>query len=262
MMRLAIVDDDPEFGTWLAGVLRDAGHVAKRFTRPASFQESVHRDTFDMAILDSMTPGMGGTELLDWLRNTRIPAMPVIMVTERREPGDMVAAFEAGADDYVTKPVIPSVLLARVHALARRSLGPAPTAAPLTVGAITLDPAGRAWIYDEEVVLTAKEHQLALFLLSNIGRTLSRAHLLEAIWGKGPEPPTRTVDVHASRLRRKLRLGPEVGLTLSTIHGLGYRLEPLHDPQVATRPQAASQGPDTDHARGVRKHRKAGRGRA
>jgi DNA-binding response OmpR family regulator len=120
-------------------------------------------------------------------------------------------------------------LSARAEALLRRAYPPAASCEPETWGRYTLDPqAQTVGIDGETVVLTAKEFQLALTLFRNLSRALSRGYLLEAVWDKNPDLPTRTLDAHVSRVRLKLGLRPENGFRLSTVYSYGYRLEAVN----------------------------------
>jgi len=227
-LRIALVDDDPVQAEELTHILTAAGHLVLSFTRPLLFQQQARRDTFDMVLLDGLMAEMNALDLLAWLRATRSPPVPVVMITARPNPADIIAAYDGGADDYMVKPISSAVLVARLKALARRTRFHTQASASVTVGGITLDPiTTRAWVSGEEVELTAKEHQLAMVLLANLGRPLSRTYLLDTIWGLSPDVHTRTLDVHVSRVRGKLGLRPEAGFLLTTIYGFGYRLELL-----------------------------------
>lgn len=149
--------------------------------------------------------------------------MPVIFITARQGESDIVAALEAGADDYLVKPVRQFELLARIGALARRAQ---PETEVLEHDPYTFDTSNRQISVDgEPIKLTEKEYDLALFLFRNRGRVLSRQHLLTSVWGTSAELNTRTVDTHASRLRKKLKLSATEKWKLTSIYQHGYRLE-------------------------------------
>jgi DNA-binding response OmpR family regulator len=149
----------------------------------------------------------------------------VFFITHRDDEADIVEALEKGADDYLVKPVSREVTLARVKALVRRHTGHQEI---LKIGDLILDKeVKKVLLGGEPLEMTEKEFQLAWMLVSNVGRLLSRDHLLETIWGVGPDLITRTVDTHISRLRRKLKLTPENGWRLKAIYHQGYRLEQL-----------------------------------
>lgn len=226
-MRIALVEDDPAQSELLASWVEDAGHSAKCFASGGPFQRALRQDTFDLIILDWDLPDTTGIELLSGVRDFCGWSIPVLFITVRDREEDVVRALEAGADDYLSKPVSKPVLLARLVALGRRVNAPdasqifeAPPYA-LNMESNTVTRAG------EVVVLTDKEFQLATYLFRNAGRLLSRAHLLAEVWGVRSDLSTRTVDTHVSKLRRKLGLSPEVGWRLRAIYQHGYRLERL-----------------------------------
>lgn len=225
-MKLAIVDDDADDAEFASSKLREAGHAVDVFNSVGEFRRRIRHQTFDLAVFDWNMPEMSGFELLIWLREIGAPELPVIMATARSDTEDVALALDAGADDYVTKPFEPSVLLARINAVARRTIAKQKNDGMLRIGDLVLNgDSGRVWLNNEEILLTTKEFELAFMLLSNPGRPLSRTYLLESIWGTNPDVITRTLDVHISKIRTKLHLRPEHGFTLSTIYGYGYRLE-------------------------------------
>ena len=149
--------------------------------------------------------------------------IPIIFVTARQAEEDIVTALQAGADDYLAKPVRQHELIARLQALARRAQ---PETELLECPPYTFDTANRQVLIDGEPVrLTEKEYELAVFLFRNRGRVLSRQHLLTSVWGTSAELNTRTVDTHASRLRKKLKLLASERWKLTSIYQHGYRLE-------------------------------------
>ena len=151
--------------------------------------------------------------------------MPVLFVTVRDREEDVVEALHRGADDYMSKPVARSEMLARLAALGRRARGDIAKSvidAPpyrLNLSANTLTRDG------EPITLTPKEFELACFLFLNVGRLLSRGYILEQVWGTRPDLNTRTVDTHVSKLRGKLALTPDFGWRLRSVYQHGYRLE-------------------------------------
>ena len=231
-MRIAALDDDPAQLERVERVLTEAGHKVQGFPLAKPLVGALRRDTFDLLVLDWNVPDMTGVEVIGWIRaNLETPA-PVLLLTSRSEEADIVQGLEAGADDYVVKPVQPAVLAARVGALLRRAY-PAPAATRTEAfGDYAFDTAvetvtvGGAPPQD----LTSKEFALALLLFRNVHRALSRAHILESVWGRNPDLPTRTLDMHISRIRSKLNLRPENGFRLAPVYSYGYRLERLeHD---------------------------------
>ena len=162
-----------------------------------------------------------------WIRANIAEPVPVLFVTARQREEDIVHALSSGADDYMIKPLGRLELLARIDALARR-MRPSQRQddGVLDYGRLSVDGRSRQVKLDGRVVtMTQKDYELAVFLLRNIGRLLSRGHILEAVWGQSAELNTRTVDTHVSRIRRKLELTPENGWRLSAVYQHGYRLE-------------------------------------
>ncbi|MFW2829668.1 response regulator transcription factor [Sphingomonas sp. ID0503] len=235
-MRIAILEDEPPLAAQMSQLLTGAGHNCHVFPTTRAFQTWLQRETFDLLVMDWMLPDGTGLEALKKARANLEAVPPTIFVTSRSEEGDIVAALEAGADDYVVKPIRPQEMLARVGALLRRNY-PAATGAVETFDDYVFDPAGdMLTIAGERVVLTAKEFALSLLLFQNMHRPLSRAYLLEKVWGRNPDLPTRTLDAHISRVRTKLGLRPDQGFRLSPVYSFGYRLERI-EPAAGAQPE-------------------------
>lgn len=223
-MKLVIVDDTPDDAMLAQAILRREGHSVELFHSIRDFKRAVQRDTYDLLFLDWVMPEATGIEVLEWLKENGPPALPVIMVSAKDNSADIVTALDAGADDYITKPLDEGVLIARVKALARR-VHTTKTSNRVLVKSIELIPSAEvALVNGEKVELSTMEFRLALMLLDNLGRPLSRTYLLETIWGRNREVVTRTLDVHVSKIRAKLNLHPENGFRLYNIYGYGYRL--------------------------------------
>ncbi len=149
--------------------------------------------------------------------------VPVIFCTARTDEEAASDILRAGADDYIPKPIRYMEFMARIHALLRRR---GPRIGTLNFGGIEIDLDGRRIrLAGVDVDLTQREFELAVILLKNIGRVLSRDELLTSVWLRDSGVDTRTVDTHASRLRKKLGLAGESGLMLSSVYGQGYRLD-------------------------------------
>jgi DNA-binding response OmpR family regulator len=194
---------------------------------------------FDVILLDWMLPGVDGESVLDQLRNNGETDVPVIFITARTTEEDMVHILDAGADDYLTKPLRQQELLARIRVVTRRTRQRQNTPAVLEIGPYHFHPSNRSLTLNgEDIKLTDKEYELAYFLFSNLGRLVSREQILSVVWGYENDLNTRTVDTHISRIRKKLRLQPETGWRLNSIYHRGYRLEqpgqsPVHTPDAA-----------------------------
>lgn len=228
-MRIAILEDDSVMREALVEWLNAAGHDLHAFPSGREFMRILARESFDLCLLDMNLPDMHGREVLRWLREDRRDQTPVMFVTAQNTEEDVVAALQGGADDYLVKPVRRAELLARMEAVMRRAQ-PSATAQRLEVGPFVFEQAGKeVFVEGEKVELTEMEFELSLFLFRNLGRLLSRGHLLEAVWGRSAAIATRTVDTHISRVRTKLQLRPERGFRLTPTYNYGYRLERLAD---------------------------------
>ena len=226
-MRIALLEDDADQAELICAWLRAAGHSCHAFALGKDLLREAQRETFDLFLLDWEVPGMSGAEVLVWIRANVAEPVPVLFVTARQREEDIVHALSHGADDYMVKPLGKLELLARIEALARRA-HPKRGAAEgvLDFGRLSVDCRGReVKLNGKAVAMTQKDYELALFLLRNIGRLLSRGHILEAVWGQSADINTRTVDTHISRIRGKLQLTPENGWRLSAVYQHGYRLE-------------------------------------
>lgn len=232
-MKVALLDDDQSHNALVASVLGPAGFLCVGFTQPSKFLAELRKQTFDLVILDWNMPELSGVETLKLLRDDPATAPPVLLLTSRSIEDDLVQGLNAGADDYIVKPLQPQVLLARVNAVVRRIHRPPTQPTTEQHGQYRLDPGAQtaSWAGHVET-LTPKEFQLASLLFNNLSRPLSREYLLRRIWGQRPDLETRTLDAHVSRLRAKLHLRPSNGFRLSTVYGFGYRLEAC-DPEMA-----------------------------
>ncbi|MET0028641.1 MAG: response regulator transcription factor [Candidatus Thiodiazotropha sp.] len=233
-MRIAYLEDDTVQSAVMKEWLEDEGYACRVFHTADAFMRELRHETYDLLIMDWELPGMSGVDVLSWIRQEREWDLPIFFITHRDGEADIIEALEKGADDYLAKPVNRDVMLARVKALVRRHNG---RRDQIRIADFLLNRVHKKLVLNEEPVeLTEKEFQLAWMLFSNIGRLLSRDHLLESVWGVGPGLMTRTVDTHISRLRRKLALTPDKGWRLKAVYHQGYRLEFLDekDPSRST----------------------------
>lgn len=188
----------------------------------------------DLVLLDLMLPRLSGIDVCREIRRTS--SVPIIMVTAKASEIDTVVGLEVGADDYVHKPYRVRELIARMRAVLRRTGGRDVTSEPdsgvLSVGDITLDPIRhRVIVRGDEVSLPLKEFELLELLLANVGHVLPRGLLIDRVWGHDYVGDTRTLDVHVKRLRSKIEPDPSAPTHITTIRGVGYRLD---DPSVGS----------------------------
>ncbi len=227
-MRIAILDDDQNLLDLTVATLTDAGHFCHPFSSGKAMMHQLHRESFDLLILDWQVPDLSGTEILQWVREKLSSTLPVLFMTNRSAEDDIVAGLAAGADDYMIKPIRRAELVARVGALLRRAYPTQVETEIITFGDYEFDiRASRAKLKTNAIELTQKEFDLALLLFQNLGRPLSRAYILEAVWSRDIEIPSRTMDTHISRVRTKLDLRPENGYRLAPVYSYGYRLEQI-----------------------------------
>jgi DNA-binding response OmpR family regulator len=223
--QLLIVEDDDRIRAALRLALEDEGYVVVEASSGEAALECFGAARPDVVLVDLMLPGMSGFELTRAIR--RDSDVPVIVVTARTDTHDVVAGLEAGADDYVTKPVEPKELSARIRALLRRVRPSVVGSERLRFGGVEILPsAGIVRRDGEEVALTKTEFRLLCELAVNVGLVLSREQLLENVWGYDYLGDGRLVDAHIRRLRTKIEDDPSDPKLLITLRGLGYRLEP------------------------------------
>ncbi len=216
-MRILVVEDNARIAAFLRKGLQEEGYSVEVAGDGDEGLVLAVEQEFDAAIVDVMLPGRSGIELVGELRESG-RALPILMLTARDRTENKIEGLDAGADDYLTKPFDFTELTARLRALLRRSSGVAsPT---LRAGEVEMDPATREVRHrGESVTLTPKEYALLEYLLRNVNRPLSRATLMEHVWGIRFDPGTNVVDVFINSLRNKL--DPEREL-IQTVRGVGY----------------------------------------
>lgn len=222
---IGLLEDDEDQGRLIAHWLSDAGHQVRLYPGGAEFRRKLGAASVDLLILDWNLPDESGLTILRSLRESG-SALPVLFLTARTGEDDIVTGLREGADDYVGKPATQRELLARVDALLRRTSQKKDTVEEEDVDPYRIDlMRRRVELSGEEIPLTDREFDLALFLFRRRGRVVSREALLESIWNIRGDVATRTVDTHISRLRKKLGLGGEHGWRLNAVYQHGYRLE-------------------------------------
>ncbi|OGB21630.1 MAG: DNA-binding response regulator [Burkholderiales bacterium RIFCSPLOWO2_02_FULL_57_36] len=227
-MRIAVLDDDRSQSDLVCQVLTSAGHTCHAFASGKDMLNQLRRESYDMLLIHWQAPNLSGAEVIRWARE-RLPAnLPVLFMTSRSSEDDIIAGLAAGADDYMIKPIRRGELVARVQALLRRAYPTQNAVEQIQFGQYIFETrTGRLTMNGKPIELTQKEFDLALLFFRNIGRPLSRAYILEAVWARDVEIPSRTMDTHVSRVRSKLQLRPEHGFRLAPVYSYGYRLEQM-----------------------------------
>ena len=221
-MKILVVEDDPMLREGLTDLLGGAGHQVTAVADGAEGARLGKEEVFDLVVLDLMLPRLDGVEVCRRLRTVR-PALPVLMLTARGAEDDKVKGLRAGADDYVTKPFGARELLARVEALGRRARVAPSEPEILEEDGCEMD-LGRciARRDGEETVLTAREVGILRWLHRHRNRSVSRAELLEQVWGTVGTLQTRTVDMTIAKLRQKIERDPSSPSIVVTVTGVGY----------------------------------------
>jgi len=225
-MRIAILEDDLTQSEMLRWVLESVNHKCYTFATFKSFQTALYRDSFDLVLLDWVLPDSSGPKVMQWIRDTLHIKVPVLFITSKTDEENIVEALNAGADDYMIKPIRRGELIARVNALLRRAYPELTAPEVFEIADLEFHPKFSTIVrHSKRVVMTQKEFDLALLLFRNLSKPLSRSHIQESVWGRDTDLPSRTMDTHISRVRSKLALRPEQGFRLTPVYGFGYKLE-------------------------------------
>lgn len=222
-MNFAVVEDSKGQAEVIKALLKSVGHQVEIFGDGNSCLEAIKTRSFDCFIIEWNLPDIGGDEVLRQVRKKFGWDVVVFFCAGRTDEEAASEILRLGADDYIPKPIRYLEFMARIDAMLRRR---SPRPACIHFGGIEIDTEGRRIKLDGvNVDLTQREFELAAILLRNVGRVLSRDELLVSVWAREAGVDTRTVDTHASRLRKKLGLAGESGLMLSSVYGQGYRLD-------------------------------------
>ncbi len=230
---ILIVDDDPRICRLLARFLSQEGFKTQSAQNGQEMRDAIKAGGIDLVLLDLVLPGDDGLSLARWLRGES--QIPIIFLTGKGETVDKVVGLEIGADDYVTKPFEQIELLARIRSVLRRSEGRRETPPPpafenevMHFGGWQLDVAAHRLIAPDgaEVPLTNAQFRLLRALAGAPNRVLSRDQLLDLAWSRDWDATDRTVDIHISQLRRKLRDDADKPQLIKTVRGAGYMFEP------------------------------------
>ncbi|MCI9198735.1 MAG: response regulator transcription factor [Lachnospiraceae bacterium] len=219
MPNILIVEDEKTMQDIIADYMGKGGHTCFTADDGIDALVTLKNHPMDLMILDVMMPHLDGFSVCKMARE--MSNMPIIMLTAKGAEEDKLKGYDHGADDYMTKPFSPKVLLAKVNALLRRS-SPA-SAGSISAGKILLQPnAHKVYLDGQEIILTHKEYALLSFLMANPGQVFSREQLLNRVWGYDFQGTTRTVDTHIKTLRQKLR---DEGRHIVTLIRSGYKFE-------------------------------------
>ena len=223
--RILLVEDEPGLQLTLSDRLRSEGYTVEAVGNGEEGYTRATEGAFDLLILDVMLPDKNGFDVCRDLRQAGVQ-LPILMLTARAEIADKVVGLKLGADDYLTKPFENLELLARIEALLRRA-STTPSGHSVDVyqfGNVSVDFRKAEVVRDgEQVQLSARSFQLLRYFIENRGAVLSRAALLNNVWGYDATPSTRTVDVHVAWLRQKVESNPRHPQFILTVHGMGYK---------------------------------------
>ncbi|MBS7792086.1 response regulator transcription factor [Roseococcus sp. SDR] len=223
-MRILLIEDDESTAAYIAKGLREEGHVVDHAANGRDGLFLAMGEPFDIIVTDRMLPGPDGLSIIRALRMAEITT-PILVLTALGEVEKRVEGLEAGADDYLAKPFAFAELRARIRALARRPAGPPAEQSVLTLGDLRMDLLTRvATRGARKLDLMPTEWRLLEYLLRHAGQVVTRTMLLEKVWDFSFDPTTNVVDVHVSRLRRKLDLPGEAPM-IRTVRGAGYALQ-------------------------------------
>lgn len=227
-MRILLVEDDPNLGLLMQDFLELRGHAVARAQDGAEGLHLARTATPEVCILDVMLPKMDGFELARRIRAEQ-PAVPILFLTAKSRLPDKLEGFQAGADDYITKPFSMEELLVRIQAVCRRYAAPQSEAPAvneaITLGTFTLDPLQRRLAHPSEPEprrLSEKEARLLCLLAAHRNRLLPRDLALREVWGADNYYTARSMDVYISRLRKYLRADAQI--SIENVHGSGYML--------------------------------------
>ncbi|MGA1282801.1 MAG: response regulator transcription factor [Prochlorothrix sp.] len=219
-MNVLLLEDEAKIANFVQTGLKEQGFVVDYFENGNLAYESALSQVYDVLILDIMVPGKDGLAILKQLRQAGRNT-PVILLTARNELDDRLVGLNLGADDYITKPFFVEELVARIHAVVRRSLGDQQN--QIQVGPVLLDRLTREVTSEgKSIELTNREFNLLEYLMRSPGRVLTRTQILEQVWGYDFNPQTNVVDVCIQRIRKKIDPADQPSW-IENVRGVGYR---------------------------------------
>lgn len=221
-MRILVVEDDKDISTLIAFHLKANGFETDIASNGRAAIEKLRTGNYALALLDILIPEVSGIAVLKYIRTeSPHPDLPVIIASALTEEAEIIASLELGADDYITKPFSPKILVARVRSVIRRGEHRRIAGAVRTEKGIFMDPGTRkCTVLDVPVVLTATEFDMLLALIREGGRVLTRTEIIEKIKGNDYPVTERSIDVQIAALRKKLG---KMGYAIKTVWGIGYR---------------------------------------
>lgn len=218
-MNVLVIEDDRRIADVLRKGLMEDGHQVELSYRGDDGRDLIDSEHYDVVVLDVMLPGMDGFHLLKHARSVK-QSLPILMLTARDSAMDVVRGLDLGADDYLPKPFHLEIFLARVRAVGRR--GHIPRHPQLAIGNVTLDRNSRkVFREEEELVLSKKEYAILELLMRRANRVVTRAQLIDAVWGYDTDVSDNTIDVYMHSLRAKIDTKDRPSL-IRTIRSLGY----------------------------------------
>ena len=223
-MRILLIEDDTKVADYIVKGLTEFGHTVDHADNGNSGLYQAIGEKYDILIIDRMLPRMDGLSVVRALRAAG-KGTPVLVLSALAQVDDRVEGLRAGGDDYLTKPFAFAELIARVEALYRRQAEKQESTTTLSVGDLSVDLLARtAKRAGAAIELQPREFRLLVFLMRNAGQVVTRTMLLENVWDYHFDPQTNVIDVHISRLRRKIDRGHDTPL-LHTVRGAGYKID-------------------------------------
>ena len=229
-MNIVLLDNESDRIESVTSALASAGHTCLQIANMDELPARLSHERCDMLIIDWQTTQGRGVGMVKSLRSELSPELPILLLTARGEEDDIAAALEAGADDYLLKPLRRAELVFRTLISLKRAYPESSRREQFEFGPYSFETmSGRLALDGQAIEVTHKEFALAFLLFRNLGRPLSRAYIMEAVWPNDAGLSSRTLDTHVSRVRNKLGLRPEQGFRLAPVYSYGYQLEQLPD---------------------------------
>ncbi|MFJ2987715.1 response regulator transcription factor [Collimonas sp. NPDC087041] len=227
-MKIAVLDDHLGQTDSVCRTLVSGGHVCHPFQNGSDILIQLHRESYDMLVLAWQSQDISGPRLVHWVRDRLPKNLPILFISSRFDEDKIVESLMMGIDDYMIKPIRRSELIARVQVLLRRAYPAKNSNEQIAFGDYVFETNAHHLTHaGKEIETTQKEFDLALLFFRNLGRPLSRACILEAVWPRNFKISSRSMDTHVAKVRSKLQLRPENGYQITPIYNFGYRLEQL-----------------------------------